>query len=101
VNQTSAAWLAAAIDGEGSIVFENKRSVRLVVYNTDTRFTRKAARIMGGQHRFHNSGRKPTWRRCWKASLYRAVLVRRVLRAILPHLTVKASLARRALRRLP
>lgn len=41
-----ASWLAAAIDGEGSIVRKGPR-VRLIVYNTNRAFVENAARLMG------------------------------------------------------
>jgi hypothetical protein len=109
---TDAAWLAAAIDGEGSIVTQarttqflgERRQFHISVYNTSRPFVDHAATLLGGgvstrqlalaqaAARARGIGLHPRKQYFWTTATARAD-VERVLLAVRPFLIIKAEKA--------
>lgn len=98
-------WLAAVIDGEGSIGLydygHEGRRVLVQIGNTNKQFVRKVRSIIGCgsrvcRHKFASShkGRKPMY--CY--SLKGSIRCYFVLKQILPHLIIKKQLAKKILK---
>jgi len=94
------AWVAGFFDGEGCItVIQHRRSppvfeLAILTGNTNYASIERCKRIMGGRISYQNrkDGHRPTW--WWRSSGQDA---KRILRLMLPHLTVKREQAEAAL----
>lgn len=95
-----ASWLAAAIDGEGTILIQGRKTARLAVYNTDRRFVKKAAGLIGCSIymvRF-NSTLTARPKPMFSAQTNNHLVVARALRETLPFLIIKQALAKKAIK---
>ena len=107
-------WLACAIDGEGYINITDRidprtgwrvRSVGLGVCNTDLRFVREAARLLGNPHIYNHRPRTHIGKTSYagKKPVYQARLkdrnkVSSILTEIRPYLIIKGEKADAAVR---
>ena len=95
-------WLAAAIDGEGSIYLHqvhkkkwpdrNHMTASIRVVNTNRAFVEKAAMLIDGSIT-SNAPKKEGYKRIWEASVSRHLQVLKTLQEILPYLIIKRDRA--------
>jgi len=103
LTETEKAWLASAIDGEGSILIVDRidrgwraREVIIVVTNTDIRYAERARELLDGSvYTTPGKGRRKPYHR---ASQSNHTKVELILSQILPYLIIKREKAERALR---
>ncbi len=98
MNISDKTWLAAAIDGEGSLCLNKKtRRVQLVVYNTSADFAQKAHRLIpySGIVVLHYAAKKPPLqRRIYSVNLADKLSVLFALLQVYPYLLVKKDKAK-------
>lgn len=98
------AWLAAAIDGEGSIYchsrYNGTQLFKIIIMNTDIRFINKAKRIVGYDvgietkiKKKHELGKK----NIYTLSIANVAILRPLLKQLIPHLVIKKDKAINAL----
>lgn len=92
--ETDWAWLAGAIDGEGSLGFYTHYSdyqIALRVFNTNREFIEKASILMDSNITPTSSiiSTKP----CWCAGVYQYDKILFILEKVLPYLTAKKWIA--------
>lgn len=105
MDNTEAAWLACAIDGEGTLSILDDRgvvSVRLSVYNTSEEFIRRAEKLMEAHvYRTEPGTASPLSRRpIFSAQIGAHEKVLTILHQILPFLIIKRKKALEAIRRI-
>ncbi len=110
---TDKAWLAAAIDGEGTIYISNRkrkdtggmnRGVRISVVNTSLEFLQKVSQLMFNTPitvERHKPRPGQTLKTCYRSRLSQSDLIKKVLIAIRPYLIIKGHLADKALEIIP
>jgi hypothetical protein len=94
-------WLAAAIDGEGSIIHSvnHKRGTecwKVEVFNTNREFVEKAAKILGGRI-YVREHENPNWSPCYHTEVADRKKLKELLPKLLPYLIIKRGLAQKAL----
>ncbi|MEM2447880.1 MAG: hypothetical protein QXT14_02880 [Candidatus Bathyarchaeia archaeon] len=95
-------YLAAAIDGEGSIEFkQSKRDktthVYVEVFNTNFKMIERLYNNWGGTLYERRKGR-PNWKTGYIWGVYRSFDVYKILKVVLPYLSVKRERAERGLK---
>ena len=91
------AWLACALDAEGTIYVTNSGRGRLIprieVTNTDPRFINKCHQITHVGFIFMKRGQKINWKPCWYWRSGSSHDIHGILRQVLPYLIIKKSQA--------
>lgn len=96
LTDVEAAWIACAIDGEGTIAIQlNSSPVRRARYrakvyvcNTNTAFLMHLGHLVDGSFSIKNNPRVPGQKRCYQIFI-RARAIKQLLQRILPFLIIK------------
>jgi transposase len=98
--ETSLAWVAGFIDGEGTITFkmgEKAKQPVLSATNSSEEAINKVAAILGGGVKYKSDPRKDSYLTMWRWDLFGWQEVREAVRLLLPYLVVKRKEAELAL----
>lgn len=102
LSEVDLAWLACAIDGEGSIIHHYNSRTKyecwsINVYNTNRAFVEKAAKLLGGkiEIRTHTN---PKWATTYTTKIASRKKLRELLPKLIPYLIIKADRAKQALK---
>ncbi len=89
MTEAEKAWLASAIDGEGSIIHTN-RTLLIAVFNTNLDYCKETARLFGTNANISKRESKVKgWKTCYRAVLCGRIAVKEVLQQIMPYLIIK------------
>jgi hypothetical protein len=92
-------WLAAALDGEGTICVNKKNGrIQIAIYNKNFDFARKAARLMGGKVFVLHYKNKLSDGIIYSAKATRKMVLLKMLKQVEPFLVVKRKKAISAIR---
>lgn len=98
-NDLEKGWLAAAIDGEGSIrVSRQKSRYQVSVKNTHEGFINEAARLLGSSSRTYREQPSGNRKLSFTACLFRTAEIVACLEQIEPYLIVKKYAAQQAIK---
>jgi hypothetical protein len=96
MKKEDAAWLAAAIDGEGSIICStNSRGI--IIANTNKAFLERVVHICRGGSIVEGKPQKAHYKVPYKFVIYSKRLQKKVLESILPYLIIKQELGMKLL----
>src|SRR3990167_4795440 len=99
MRDTDWAWLAAAVDGEGSIDSLPGGQARISVCNTHRGFIENCKRIMGTDTNIHIGDKHIGGRKTlFVVGVYSKLEILRVAKGLLPHLIIKKDKALKAIR---
>ena len=96
LEESDIAWLASAIDGEGTISIGKSRCiVQIAIYNTNKEYTDRAARLMGCKvYKLDTTKNKiKGLGYCYSAYTNRKMTVLKILKQIEPKLIIKRNKA--------
>ncbi len=97
VEEEDIAWLACAVDGEGTICVDKDGRCQVAVYNTNRKFVEKAAMLMGAK--VYKLNRKSSEHRLvYSAYTNKKMTVLKVLKQIESRLIIKRTKAIQAIR---
>ena len=102
LSEIERAWLAAALDGEGNIIFVSRKKQHVTqvrIVNTDLRFLNRVKDITG-TGRIKEKKRlysKPNWKKCFEWHLYSLESCSLLLKQLLPYLIIKADIAKQVI----
>lgn len=103
LTEVEKAWLACAIDGEGSIFFDKEGKYPVViVYNTDIKFIEQTSLLMGksiNSWNKHSNGKntKSHWKTCYQVKVSGTKCIE-LLEQIYPYLIIKQQKALKAIK---
>ena len=90
------AWLACAIDGEGSIIYHGT-CWSIQIYNTNRAFVEKAAKLLGSKVKVRKH-KNPKYSPCYITMVASRKKLKELLPKLLPFLIIKNDLAQKALK---
>ena len=97
LSPAEAAYLAAIVDGEGTVYLRGGRSVRLSVTNTCEALIDWLTDKVGGSYHIHKNPDHPNRLTCWRWGIEQRADVLSVLRLVEPHMIVKRAAAQKAI----